>query len=317
MESLKEVMVTYSWDGNEHQQTVIAFIQFLREKGFESDIDVKLAQSQTSIDFTEMIHRSLAEYSKIIIILSKGYKLKAENFIGGVGQEYRIILSDIERNPTKYILVSFEALSNDIIPIGFDNRDVVDMTRSGSLDKLFRKLMNLEEYTFSKVGKEKPVIPSKMVAPYRPVNEGSPIEIVKICCGRTLSQTQFHQMKRLIVPCHVEIRNTGQHTLTDIQLEIIMPTLLLEGCSNHTVIGNEVILNFEFKKAFSGQPLRSKEFTMVFTNFNVQLINTPVTVKVYTDEGTSERKFIVKDFVIVYDLDQSRPPVTLSEDLFF
>lgn len=311
-----KVMVTYSWDSSDHQEQVISFTQFLRENGFDCDIDVKLVQSQTSIDLIKMMHWAIANYSKIIIVLSKGYKEKAENFLGGVGIEYRLILNDIEKNQNKYILVTLQPMNSGIIPIGFANRDIVDMMKPGSVDKLFRKLMNQSEYTFSEVGQKKPVILSKTVAAYRPVADGSPIEIVRICCGRNLSQTQNGRIKQLRAPCYVEIKNTGHYSLADIQLEVTMPKLILEDFDNHTLIDNEVLLSFEFKKAYPGQPLRSKEFVLVFADYNLHLINAHVTVKVYTDVGISEREFIVKDFVLVYNRDQNCPPVMLSEDLF-
>ena len=66
-----------------------------------------------------MMHKAMTDYYKVIIVLSKGYKEKADNFKSGVGQEYQLIINDIIENTTKYILVSFEGIPNDIKPLNF------------------------------------------------------------------------------------------------------------------------------------------------------------------------------------------------------
>ena len=71
-------------------------------------MDQMLIQESTALDFIEMMHRAMTDYTKVIIVLSSGYKSKAEGFSGGVGNEYSMIIKSIRENPNKYILVSFE-----------------------------------------------------------------------------------------------------------------------------------------------------------------------------------------------------------------
>ena len=39
-----------------------------------------------------MMHKAMTDYEKVIIILSRTYKLKAEAFKGGVGNEYLLVM---------------------------------------------------------------------------------------------------------------------------------------------------------------------------------------------------------------------------------
>ena len=126
---MPEVFVSYSWDSEDHNQKVLAFTNHLRENGFEAQLDRMLSQEETAINFIKMMHKAMSEHPKVIVVLSKGYKEKAETFKGGVGEEYGILLNDISGNPNKYILVSFEERSDAIIPLGLKGRDIVDLSK--------------------------------------------------------------------------------------------------------------------------------------------------------------------------------------------
>jgi hypothetical protein len=127
---VKEVIVTYSWDSEEHTQKVLSFTNWLREKGFDAHIDQMLAQEQTAIDFKKMMHQAMTDYKSVIIVISAGYKHKAESFTGGVGTEYSLVLKDIDDNPEKYILASFDGRGKDVTPLAFVDRAVVDLNTS-------------------------------------------------------------------------------------------------------------------------------------------------------------------------------------------
>jgi hypothetical protein len=117
-----------------------------------------LSEEQTAIDFGRMMHVAIHQSKKVIIILSKGYKEKEENFTGGVGVEYALLFKDIEKSPQKYILVAFEGISDDIIPFGLRGREIVDCSKPGWDQKLFSKLSNETRYAFSEVASKKPAV---------------------------------------------------------------------------------------------------------------------------------------------------------------
>lgn len=159
----KDVFATYAWDSEEHKTMVLSFADFLRKKGFNTDIDRKKSQEETATDFTKMMHQGITDYKKVIIVLSKGYKKKADAFDGGVGTEYRLIINDIDENPNKYILVSFDKIGAEIFPANFKGREVIDLSKPENFEVLYAKLQDKELIQFSNVAKSKPVVVSQTI----------------------------------------------------------------------------------------------------------------------------------------------------------
>ncbi|WP_299903333.1 SEFIR domain-containing protein [uncultured Aquimarina sp.] len=166
------VFVSYSWDGKDHKEKVISFVEFLRTKGFEADMDIKLMQDETAVDFNRLMHKGILKYDKVLVILSPNYKTKAEAFEGGVGKEYRFICSNIDKNPKKYVFTSFEPITNDtineIVPIEFKGREIVDLVKdeTNKFEALFSKLTDTKVYKFSDVAKNTPLVESKRIMPF-------------------------------------------------------------------------------------------------------------------------------------------------------
>lgn len=163
--SKKEVFVTYSWDNEEHCNKVISFTDYLRKNGFDAEIDRMLIQEETAIDFKKMMHKAMTDYKKVIVVLSKGYKIKAESFQGGVGNEYELILNDIVSNKDKYILVSFDGINNEITPLFFRGKHIIDLSKN-KFEELYAKLLNKKLYQFSEVADTKPIIKPKNITDF-------------------------------------------------------------------------------------------------------------------------------------------------------
>jgi len=159
------IFVTYSWESGEHKDRVISLTDHLRKaEGFNAQMDEMIFQDQTATDLNKMMFTNIHKASKVIVVLSRGYKQKAEKDEGGVGIEYNIILKDIEVNPQKYILVSFEPFSADIIPFGFKGRIITTLTSPDGIDELVRKLGGNIKYEFSPVAPQKRVVPPKPIS---------------------------------------------------------------------------------------------------------------------------------------------------------
>jgi hypothetical protein len=159
------IFVTYSWDGDNHENRVHSFVNFLRQNGFNAKIDKMLSQEQTSINFKQMMHQAMHSFNKVIVILSPGYKIKADEFKGGVGTEYRMLINDIEANPRKYILFSFQDISPAIVPFGLQGNEVIVELSKLWQDRLFAKLSGEDLYHFSPVAQKKPSIKAVEGAP--------------------------------------------------------------------------------------------------------------------------------------------------------
>ncbi len=166
------VFVSYSWDGKDYKDKVISFVEFLRNNGFEADMDIKLMQDETAVDFNRLMHKGILKYDKVLVILSPNYKSKAESFQGGVGKEYRFISSDIEKNPKKYVFTTFKPITNEtideIVPIEFKGREIVDLVKdeANSFEALFAKLTDTKVYKFSDVAKNTPIVESRRIMPF-------------------------------------------------------------------------------------------------------------------------------------------------------
>lgn len=161
--------MSYSWDNDNHKEKVLSFAEFLRKSGFNITLDEIEMQQETSGQFKEMMLKNLHESNKVIIVLSEGYKDKADNFTGGVGFEYKYIIEDIDKIKSKYILVSFCRLNNEVIekitPSAFKGREIVDLDVgiNDNYNKLFSKLTDTPLIELSPVADTKPVIKQKSI----------------------------------------------------------------------------------------------------------------------------------------------------------
>ncbi len=165
----ENIFVSYSWDNEMHKDKVLSFVDFLRQNGFNVNYDELEMQKETTLQFKEMMLTNLQNATKVIIILSEGYKNKADDFKGGVGSEYRYIIEDLGKNKTKYVLVSFDNLTNDLIskitPAAFIGREIVDIEAEKANDyhKLFSKLMDDNLIEISPVAPTKPMLKKKII----------------------------------------------------------------------------------------------------------------------------------------------------------
>lgn len=133
-----QIFISYAWESESHNNLVISFCNHLRKEGFAAKMDILLSQNETAIHFQEMMHKGISDSNKVIIILSQKYKEKANSFQGGVGNEYRMILNEIDKIPQKYILVSFEKDYTSIVPSGLQNRKIISFT---SYETAFNELV--------------------------------------------------------------------------------------------------------------------------------------------------------------------------------
>ena len=114
-----------------------------------------------------MMYENLDKSDKVIVVLSKGYAARANEFKGGVGNEYQGIINDIATHPKKYVLVSFGKRNNDIYPFGFVGSDTL-VIKEGDLEfdveernRLFSKLTGEAIYEKPPIGSKRPTVTKK------------------------------------------------------------------------------------------------------------------------------------------------------------
>jgi hypothetical protein len=130
--------ISYSWDSKEHQDWVLKLADSLME---EYGVEVILDQNelQAGKDLMYFMESSMERASKVLLILTPNYKLKAEGRAGGAGFEYSMISQGL-----------FEVQSN--------NNKFIPVLRSGSLSssspnyvksKIYHDMKNDNEYEIS------------------------------------------------------------------------------------------------------------------------------------------------------------------------
>jgi len=158
------IFVSYSWVNKEPNMEVLHFVAYLRTMGYDATCDIMFMEEETAINFPKMMAKSLKEADKVIVVLSKDYKEKADSFKGGVGKEYNYIIEDINNNPRKYVLVTFSTEIESVVPDFLQGREVVSLSQNEeSYKKLFYKLSDKKMYHFPEVNSEICILESKII----------------------------------------------------------------------------------------------------------------------------------------------------------
>lgn len=148
---MKKVFISYSWDNEDYSNKVRDFANQLISSGYDVHIDKREMEDEYSIDLQKMMHKGLTEADKVIVLLSECYKKKAEAFSGGVGQEFKLILADIENHRKKYILASLLDFTSplEIAPLAFQSRFIYNLSSDGGMALLYNMLEEKLSYGFS------------------------------------------------------------------------------------------------------------------------------------------------------------------------
>lgn len=167
-----KIFISYAWENDLHKDRVISFCNSLRKDyGYKAEMDRLLSQQQSAIHFPQMMHQGITDSDKVIIVLSPKYKIKAEAFLDGVGEEYRLIITEIPKNPNKYILISFDGIKDDFIPLSLKGRNIIDFSVSynEAWNKLIAVLENDLEIDFSEVSKEAVSVNKKVIKDFEEI----------------------------------------------------------------------------------------------------------------------------------------------------
>lgn len=312
---MKEIFVTYRWENIDHVSKVISFVDYLRNQGYDAEVDQFLSQKETAIDFIKMMHKVMTEYQKVIIVLSEGYKERADRFTGGVGKEYGLIIKDIEDNPKKYILVSFNGVNDEIVPLNFKGREIVDLSRADNFNLLHAKLQEVNLVEFSSVRKEKPIVQKKEIQPFELTISNTKVEILEINVRQESTGTTSGKIRNTVFVLSVGLRNSGNKSVSDYTVEVGLPRLLTEYQSWGRVENNITIYCFnDNPKIFPKQEIRLKEILLKIRNDHASLAEeSTLFVKVFSDDIFIEREFKIMELAYKEEYGQKR---NLTKDDF-
>lgn len=223
----KRVSISYAHDSNEYNNQVELFANQLRTIGFQVKTDKILQEEQTACDFNELSDKLITDADKVIVVLSKKYKNKADRWEGGVGDEYRIIRNEINNKPKKYIFVTFEKLSKtdskSITPSGLGNREVLEIPENiDNFDELFDKIEDQQTANFQNISKKTRFSQQESVS----IKYNSKTEIFKevrtLLCENEIIHSQFGP------ECPTAIKNPLSESVNDWQtkkIKILFPII--------------------------------------------------------------------------------------------
>lgn len=129
------VFIHYSWDNESHKKWVLFLAERLLADGVEiifDRYDLKLGSNNNY--FMEKIQTA----SKVILIMTPEYKIKADNRTSGVGYEYQIITTEISKTiaqNSKFIPILKSGKKEDSIPMFLQSFLYLDLTD----EKLFEE----------------------------------------------------------------------------------------------------------------------------------------------------------------------------------
>lgn len=160
----KKVFVSYSREDDtpSHCNEILAFVNLLRAYGYDAKMDEFLLGEHSSPNLFRMMAEQIERSDKVILILSKSYKRKADLYKGGVGFEVERIMPDLRENPNKYIFLAFwneEELPYEYIkqiqPFAFNGHMIYPINEKGTaIDRIVRKLSDIPEWKFREVAPE-------------------------------------------------------------------------------------------------------------------------------------------------------------------
>lgn len=283
-----EIFISYCWENENHIEQVVSFLNLLSESGYHATMDKKLSHEESATNFIKLMYKAMNEHKWVIVILSSGFKRRADAFEGGVGTEYQLMLNDMANNKKKYIFASFQGRGTDVVPFGLQGYDVHDLSDEKELDRLLQKLSEVPEFEFSEVASTKPTFAPKKVTDFRQRYSAAPSQPIRVA-GMNAVQTTYRTFDRLykeiMFDCWVEFENISGNTIPDFAYELHIPKVFLQDFSGHEVQGNDVILREQIKdKFYPGTKKKGKVFELRLLAPHVsQVTSAKISCKFYGD----------------------------------
>lgn len=293
------VFITYCWENEEHDNKVLQLTNHLRQKGFNAEIDKLKSQEETAIDFVKMMNEAMTSYNKVIVVLSENYKTKAEMFKGGVGMEYNLIIKDISDHPTKYILVSFQGISNEIVPLSLKGREIVDLSKGDSeLEKLYRKLLGKGALKFADVGEMLLELEQTEITDLKFENQKG-IEFEKIVEQFLGDSMQFGKYKSCQRRIKLSLKNNSGKTLDGCQIDLNLNPIFLYTDFYEPSSKNNLSTSIT-KKIFANQNIETESFEIKITENNyVEAGRSTISCKVFSDIGETFFEVPILDCITI------------------
>ncbi|MGN7479681.1 toll/interleukin-1 receptor domain-containing protein [Solibacillus silvestris] len=154
----ESVFVSYSWDSQEHQEWVAYLVRRLRNEGYNATYDQYIT-SQNTINLNRMMVEHIKNDDFIIVVVTENYVKKSDEFAGGVGFETELLLSVINENRDKVIMVTKQPnINSKKAPFYLKGYHYIDFSNDefeSSLDALIHRLQRTPQYDIGEIGEKR------------------------------------------------------------------------------------------------------------------------------------------------------------------
>jgi len=137
------IFISYSQEEESHNNWVYNLAENLLKNGYEVIIDRKNLEKYK--DMTQFMERSIEKADIILVICTPTYKQKADERVGGVGYEARIISYEIYRiamkKEKKFIPILRKGTSDNSIPNYLKGYECIDFRDDNAFDSQLRNLI--------------------------------------------------------------------------------------------------------------------------------------------------------------------------------
>lgn len=155
---MKKVFMSYSWDSEQHQNWVMAIAKELRESyGIDAIVDNFLDTNNVNRMMVEQIKDS----DIIIVVVTKLYTEKADEFYAGVGFETELLLGKIRKKQNSVIVLRREDCE---IPFYLSGKKYINFIGDYSvenMEELVRRINGIPTYNIPEVTKNPKIVKSK------------------------------------------------------------------------------------------------------------------------------------------------------------
>ncbi|WP_055746469.1 toll/interleukin-1 receptor domain-containing protein [Brevibacillus choshinensis] len=140
-----KTFISYCWTSEDHKYWVLNLAKRLKSDGIDVSIDIwHLKPGQDIYHFMEKNAMS-SDIDRIIVICDRGYYLKAEKRIGGVGTETQIISPDVYNNVNQEKVIPVVVEKNEqgipYIPSYMKSRLYIDLSTRDKYESGYRNLV--------------------------------------------------------------------------------------------------------------------------------------------------------------------------------
>lgn len=163
---LEKVFISYSWDSDDHQEWIAHLVRSLRMEGYDANYDQNIT-SDSTVNLNRMMVEEIRDNDFIILVITEKYAEKADSFSGGVGFESELLLSLVNNNRKKIILIIRQPdVSPKKVPFyleGFHYFDFSGRSFKGPFEELIHRLQKTPKFDIGEIGEKrvrKPLIPN-------------------------------------------------------------------------------------------------------------------------------------------------------------